>query len=528
MASFKSSLRRGLRVSGCALWLALSKLDAAHAAAGPDASPDAWPSAALSDRAAVEVDASQLLPTPQLVRWQVDLDRRGLRSTGSPAHERYIDVLRRRLARAGVQQLHTEATTLARWAVRHWRLDVADGAPRERIDVAGYLPYSGDTGRDGIVAPIRYLAAGQTPDADVAGKIAVVEWPALPLTGAFFRERALRVFDPDNAFAPSAPYVRTSFMLGTLTAMLDRLQAAGAAGVVMIADTSSAEATRLYAPYDGRLRRVPGLFVDRATGAKLASLAERRATLRLSLDAGVERVHTRNLIGIIPGMSDELTVVNSHTDGTNGIEDNGPNAIVAIAQYLSRLPRAALPRTVMILLSSGHFAGGVGAEDFIARHARDGLVARIACVVTIEHLGAQEWLPSEQGALAPTGRTEPTALFMPAVPALVDAADALVRRANAAPAFVMPPLNPNGDGSANDALWPGEGQYFWGRARVPTINLITGPTYLLNYGVSTAEKIDYARLRREIAATTQMLLDLSRVPFDALRAVPPRTRAAAS
>lgn len=452
MASFKSSLRRGLRVSGCALWLALSKLDAAHAAAGPDASPDAWPSAALSDRAAVEVDASQLLPTPQLVRWQVDLDRRGLRSTGSPAHERYIDVLRRRLARAGVQQLHTEATTLARWAVRHWRLDVADGAPRERIDVAGYLPYSGDTGRDGIVAPIRYLAAGQTPDADVAGKIAVVEWPALPLTGAFFRERALRVFDPDNAFAPSAPYVRTSFMLGTLTAMLDRLQAAGAAGVVMIADTSSAEATRLYAPYDGRLRRVPGLFVDRATGAKLASLAERRATLRLSLDAGVERVHTRNLIGIIPGMSDELTVVNSHTDGTNGIEDNGPNAIVAIAQYLSRLPRAALPRTVMILLSSGHFAGGVGAEDFIARHARDGLVARIACVVTIEHLGAQEWLPSEQGALAPTGRAEPTALFMPAVPALVDAADALVRRANAAPAFVMPPLNPNGDGSANDAL----------------------------------------------------------------------------
>ncbi|KGS88556.1 hypothetical protein X947_6228 [Burkholderia pseudomallei MSHR7334] len=524
MASFKSSLRRGLRVSGCALWLALSKLDAAHAAAGPDASPDAWPSAALSDRAAVEVDASQLLPTPQLVRWQVDLDRRGLRSTGSPAHERYIDVLRRRLARAGVQQLHTEATTLARWAVRHWRLDVADGAPRERIDVAGYLPYSGDTGRDGIVAPIRYLAAGQTPDADVAGKIAVVEWPALPLTGAFFRERALRVFDPDNAFAPSAPYVRTSFMLGTLTAMLDRLQAAG---VVMIADTSSAEATRLYAPYDGRLRRVPGLFVDRATGAKLASLAERRATLRLSLDAGVERVHTRNLIGIIPGMSDELTVVNSHTDGTNGIEDNGPNAIVAIAQYLSRLPRAALPRTVMILLSSGHFAGGVGAEDFIARHARDGLVARIACVVTIEHLGAQEWLPSEQGALAPTGRAEPTALFMPAVPALVDAADALVRRANAAPAFVMPPLNPNGDGSANDALWPGEGQYFWGRARVPTINLITGPTYLLNYGVSTAEKIDYARLRREIAATTQTLLDLSRVPFDALRAVPPQMRAAA-
>ncbi|NOK47903.1 PA domain protein [Burkholderia thailandensis] len=527
MASLKSWTRRLLGASGCALSLALSTLGAAHADSAPDAPPSAWPSAALPDRAAVDVDASQLLPTPQLVRWQIDLDRRGLRSTGSPAHERYIDVLHRRLARAGVPQIYTEAAALTRWTARHWRLDVADGAPRERIDVTGYLPYSGDTGRDGIVAPIRYLAAGQMPDADVAGKIAVVEWPSLPLSGAFFREHALRVFDPDNAFPPSAPYVRTSFMLGSLTAMLDSLQAAGAAGVVMVADTASAEATDLYAPYDGRLRRVPGLFVDRATGARLALLAQRGATLRLSLDSSVEHVRTRNLIGIIPGMSDELTIVNSHTDGTNGIEDNGPNAIVAIAQYLSRLPRAALPRTVMILLSSGHFAGGVGAEDFLARHARDGLVARIACIVTIEHLGAQEWLPNARGALAPTGRAEPTALFMPAVPALVDAADALVRRANAAPAFVMPPLNPNGDGSADDAVWPGEGQYFWGLAHVPTINLITGPTYLLDYGVTTADKIDYARLRREIAATTQALLDLSRVPFAALRAVQLAMRAAA-
>ncbi|AIO65619.1 PA domain protein [Burkholderia oklahomensis] len=522
MTRLMSWTRRLLGASGCALLLALPIAEAAHA----DPKPDAWPTAALPDRAAVEVDASQFLPPAQLVRWQIDLDRRGLRSTGSPAHERYIDALRRRLARAGVPQLYTEAVTMTRWTARHWRLDVVDGAPPERIDVAGYIPYSGDTGREGVVAPIRYLAPGQAPDADIAGKIAVVELPDVPLSGAFFHERALRIFDPDNAFPPSAPYVRTSYMIGPLTAMLDKLQAAGAAGVAIVADTSVAEATDLYAPYDGQLRRVPGLFVDRATGAKLAALAERRATLRLSLDASIERVRTRNLIGIIPGATDELTVVNSHTDGTNGIEDNGPNAIVAIAQYLSRVPREALPRTIMIMLSSGHFAGGVGVEDFLARHAHDGLVARIACVVTIEHLGAQEWLPNARGALVPTGKAEPTALFMPTVPALVDAADALVRRADAAPAFVMPPLNPSGSGSPNDAVWPGEGQYFWGRGHVPTINFITGPTYLLNYGVTTADKIDYARLRREIAATTQTLLDLSRVPFSELRAVQPGMRAA--
>lgn len=44
--------------------------------------------------------------------------------------------------------------------------------------------------------------------------------------------------------------------------------------------------------------------------------------------------------------------------------------------------------------------------------------------------------------------------------------------------------------------------------------------------MTTAEKIDYVRLRREIAATTQTLLDLSRVPFSELRAVRPGMRAA--
>jgi hypothetical protein len=478
----------------------------------------AWPRGALDAEAAVNVDARQFVSADQLRDWQVDLDLRGLRATGDAAHERYVDELHRRLREAGVRDLRYESAPLRRWTVRDWALAVDGGPQAGPVPTAAYVPYSGSTPAEGMTAPLILLGVESAVDpAAVAGKIVLFELPNPPASMAFFTSRALRSYDPAGTLEASQPYVRTHFMLAHLTTMLDRLDAAGAAGAVAIIDAPAQTALGFYGPYDRKLRRVPALFVDRDAGPKLKALAVAGTRLRLTLTADVVDVQTRNLIGVIPGASDELVVVNSHTDGTNGLEDNGPNAIVAIAQYLARLPRAALPRSVMILLSSGHFAGGVGAEKFIDVHRDDGLLRRIAAVLTVEHLGAEEWLAGPGGRLAPSGRMEVAAMFTPPIAALVDASENMLRHADAAPAFVMPPLNPHASGRAREAVWPGEGQYFWGQARIPTVNYITGPSYLLNWGVSTADKVDYARMRRETVAFTQMLLDLAREPRARLR-----------
>ena len=75
----------------------------------------------------------------------------------------------------------------------------------------------------------------------------------------------------------------------------------------------------------------------------------------------------------------------------------------------------------------------------------------------------------------------------------------------------MPPLKPNGS-YAENAVWPGEGHYFWGAGGIPTINYLTGPAYLLNYGINTTAFVDFNLLHRETVAFTQMALDLTRVP----------------
>jgi hypothetical protein len=493
------------------------------------AAPAGWPSAPLPSADAQQVDATQFLPAKQLRDWQVDLDHRGLRATGSAAHEGYVDELARRLRAAGVKDVRFEALPMRRWTAEHWSLDIVDGAQPGSLSgsqpgavpVAAYVPYSGDTPATGVTAPLITLPKDKAQDGTLAGKIVVFDLPKIPLTMGYFMKQALFSYDPQNTLTAQTPYERPHNGIGLVDGFRKRVEAAGAAGAIVVLDASPADARGAYYPYDAVFHQVPMLFVDREAGARLKALAGGGANVRLVLTAAAKDVETRNVIGIIPGASDELTVINSHTDGTNGVEDNGPNAIIAIAQYLARLPKQSLPRSIMVLLTSGHFAGGNGAVDFLRRHRNDGSLGRVASVVTIEHLGAQEWLVNAQdrsnpGQLAPTGQPEMAAIFTPKVAALVDASSAMLRRADATRSFVLPPQNPENKGTGA-VVWPGEGQYFWGQGDIPTVNYISGPSYLLHWGVSTADKIDYERMRRESISFTQMLLDLSRVPASELR-----------
>ena len=319
---------------------------------------------------------------------------------------------------------------------------------------AGYIPYSGVTPPSGISGRLAYLAPGTRPDASLAGKLVLVELPTVAWTGQAFRQSAAHVHDPQNAKGPKPPYARPFQRLGSFIALLDGLQAAGAAGVIVILDTPSRTADGLYAPHDGVVRQLPGVFIDRAQGQRLRErlLAGTAPILRLTMAATVRQAQTRNLIGIIPGKSEELMVLASHTDGPHGLDDNGPNAIVDMAQYLARLPQGSLPRSVMLLLTSGHFAGGVDIEQFFKRHQVDGLTQRMAAMLAIEHLGAL-----------------------------------------------------------------GEDPYFQSAQPIPTLHYMAQPYYLLDHGIDTTTQLDYRLMQRQILALTQMLLDLSRVPSADLR-----------
>jgi hypothetical protein len=482
----------------------------ARAGAGPR-----WPTGTLGAGHARRVEAAQFMPPAQLLEWQRELDRLGLRATGSAVHERYVDTLRGRLERAGVRELRFEPLPHRRWLAESWSLDLDSGGRTTRVETASYVPYSGGTPRGGVSGPLVVVDPSVPPaPGSLHGKIALFRLPLAPLTYAALAALSYRSYDPRALLSPNGTYARSWLSITTLIGILDNLVRAGASACVCTLDLPADAAHGAYYPYDGVIRPVPGLFVDGATGALLERAASGGAHARVELRSRTRDVQTRNLIGLIPGATSELVLLHSHTDGPNAIEDNGPNAIVAISQYLTRLPRRSLPRTVMVLLTTGHFAGGAGVKAFVARH-RDGSLRRTAAALTLEHLGAREWNPGPDGRSHLTGELEPGTVFAPESSALVDNAYAALARAGDDPSsvlrpFISAPGSPDGNG------WPAEGTQLWTMGRLPTANYITGPTYLLNWGISTIDKLDLQQMRREAISFTELLLALAREPRAAL------------
>lgn len=70
-------------------------------------------------------------------------------------------------------------------------------------------------------------------------------------------------------------------------------------------------------------------------------------------------------------------------------------------------PGERLTRTLVVASWPGHMSGEEGIEDascWIAAHPD--LCARAAAAVTIEHLGATQWVEDPEGSYHPTGQPE--------------------------------------------------------------------------------------------------------------------------
>ena len=501
-------LQAGLAAAGAA---ALGTLDVAAASAG-------LTTARPAARAPWRVDPRRFPPAHQLETWHRQLDGLGLRATGTRVHEHYIDTLHDRLVRAGVRRVRFESVPFRLGTTRSWSLAITDGAGAGPVKTASYIPYTGQTPASGVTGElVQFDPATPPAPGSLAGKVALFDVPLTTLPFSFFTSISYEFYDPNAVFsAPGAVYARPWLGQSRVVDALDQAAAAGAVAVVGVLDLPAEAAHGTYYPYDGTIRGVPGVYVDRAVGAQLKQLAASGATARVAVPSKIVRTSSRNLLGVIPGRSDELMILHSHTDGPNGIEDNGPDCIVAACRYLTRLPRARLPRTILVLLTAGHFIGGKGVEAFVTRHKSD-LLRRTGAAVTLEHLGAKEWNAGADGGPPHlTGNREPGTFFAPENSALVDGSIAALRRGKAAPSAVIRPYVPE-PGSPDGNGWPAEGTQLWTQGALPTTNYITGPTYLLNWGIPTTDKFDAALARRETIAFTELLLQLSSVPRSRLR-----------
>jgi hypothetical protein len=406
-----------------------------------------------------------LLPTEREV-WahQVWMAKLGPKYTGNPAHTTFVEFLATNLKALGLD-VARERYTLPRWEARRSSITVT---PRSggsfTAPVTSYFPYSGQTPAAGVTGELVF--AGSSPKFaldGLQGKVAFIDFATN--TRQWSRMYQAWGINPPGETLPESMHPARGGVSD-----LTPFQKAGAVGVILgWTDVSDANAADQYTPFSRPPQGVPGLYVGRETGAKLRSLAGTGASATVVLEAEIfPDTPTDTLIATLPGSSsDEIIIVNTHTDGPNATEENGAIGILALAKYFAKIPKSERKRTMVFPLTSGHFAGPwvPSIRGVIEKHPD--LVKKAVAALTVEHLGCLEWMDDASMHYKPTGKNEWSVAITPAKPMgdiLVDALKGSRDRA-----AVVNPVNGG---------WLGEGGSL-SRAGIPTIGYIPQPNYLL-------------------------------------------------
>jgi hypothetical protein len=417
----------------------------------------------------------ELLPSQQEV-WaqQVWMAELGPKYTGNRAHAQFVDFLAHSMEALGLD-VQRDHYTFPRWEAR-WT-----DRPRPNVRIANgpvvpggpgtiewpatsYFPYSGSTPPGGVHGELVY--AGSYPTFDLTalqGKVALVEFTS-PTREWSQLYRPWGINPPDEAFPSAVRPARAA--INDLTPF----QKAGAIAVIMIWKGVSVENARdQYTPFSRPPQGIPGVYIADLNARSLREHAAAHGTVYVSLTAEVfPDTPTDTVIATLPGMStDEIIILNTHTDGPNATEENGALGLVALASYFSKIPKRERKRTLVFPMTTGHFAGPwvPSIRGFIEKHPD--VIRKAVAAVTVEHLGCREWMDDVSMHYAATGRNEWSVAITPnraMAMALVDALRGSQDRAAV--------VNPVGGG------FLGEGSSL-SRAGIPTIGYIPQPNYLL-------------------------------------------------
>ena len=349
------------------------------------------------------------------------MNRFGARLTGSAAHKSFIGYIKNQLRDMGIK-VYSDPHFFNRWEARKASIVLHNANHTVDVPVSSVFPYSGETPPGGITGELVLLENQRLTYFRARGKIAVVRinnLDQLPSKVAFDERRSM----PDDLRLPenySGP-VATSFVNFPFLAAA---KAAGVKAVICIwQGLPDALTEGQYLPFILDYQGIPALWVNETNGRTIEQAAEEHKRATFTLEADWENnCETESFYCILDGQSsDEAVIVNTHTDGTNCIEENGPIALVALIRALKDKP---LRRKHIFVFAAGHFrlpdfkdpvGGGVQATSrWLADHqdlwnGKRGHLKAVAGV-SVEHLGCLDWQPDAERYEA-TGEIAPELVY---------------------------------------------------------------------------------------------------------------------
>ena len=284
-----------------------------------------------------------------------------------------------------------------------------------------------------------------------------------------------------------------------------------AAGALFVLDGGSDLMAGMYTFPVPRIYAVPSLYLDRTVGKQVIEDARAGAHATLRLEATTIESTAYQLIGYLPGAKyntpdDEQIQLITHTDGPSISQDNGAFGILGVIKYMSQIPQAQRPRTLLVFLDCRHFMPGqekaFAAQDWFARNPskRDSIVGMIG----IEHLGQIEYVENGD-ALEESGRVYPSQIWTTNNSKLVRLAAKAIDDNLLPSAFVRNIARPGVHGG-NQGRWFGMAKHA-PELGIPAFAMMgfMGAYWATSTGI---ERFDAGLFRRQVATNVQLTGEL--------------------
>ncbi len=358
------------------------------------------------------------ITSPELLQQEVEkMNSFGVRLTGTKAQRNFIKYIKSQIHEMGLETF-SDPSRFMRWEEKSKKIVINAEDGDIEVPISSAFPYSGETPAEGITAPLTLVNEKHVGYLTTAGKIAVVEVNELDFLPSeiAFDEKGRSI--PEGLTLPShynGP-VATAFVNFPFLRMA---KLAGAKAVICIWKGINDDCIEgQYLPFILGYQGIPAVWVNSKNGQKVIEEAKKGSTATFTLEAEIEKyAKTESFWCVLDGEEDgESVIINTHTDGTNCIEENGPIAMLAMIKYLKDKP---LKRTHIFVFVTGHFrlpnfknidGGGVQATSkWLMAHRShwDGKEGHLKAVagLSVEHLGCKMW-KTEDGEYKQTGDVE--------------------------------------------------------------------------------------------------------------------------
>jgi len=443
------------------------------------------------------------------------------RRVGTKEAHQIEDYIENMFNKFGLVKVTKEPMELTNWVANKWNLTLK--VNKNILNIPSfYVLNTGFTPASGVTAPLIYLGNGSEKDydgKDIKGKIVVIDiaMPLMPI--GLLKKQGLSYYfsDPINAISAD----KTLRLVFNMTNFHDqphgtpikkdtlywRAYEGGALGLILILRDFPANLNTQWGPYDGVMKPIPALYVSKDEGKTLHKLMQSgpvEATIILEGDKEPTIAH--NIMGILPGTSDETLMISTHHDSPfKGASEDGTGLTILLSQLRtwSKVPIEKRKRTLLFVATAGHHYAGIGAVTFAKTHKLD-VLKDVLVNLNLEHLCAKEVEEDpETHNFRFTGQLALGAIFVSRSQSLINyTVKALVD--NKIENLVVIPDNYFG------TLPIGEAGHFAYYCGFNVIHWIRLPYYLLT-AEDTVDKIDFTKFPSTVQCITDLVNSLMKI-----------------